>query len=126
MERNIWNAGDRSLSFLFRSTPERKETEDLTRQRIWQNGSVVSAGYPGGRMWYEKYEIQDRKRNSMPQNGGKILKNAYQVTADITGLSVLVVDDVYTTGSTMDAMAQCLLEAGAKEVYFLTVCAGRA
>ena len=105
MERNIWNAGDRSLSFLFRSTPERKETEDLTRQRIWQNGSVVSAGYPGGR-----------------QN----LKNAYQVTADITGLSVLVVDDVYTTGSTMDAMAQCLLEAGAKEVYFLTVCAGRA
>ena len=54
------------------------------------------------------------------------LKNAYQVTADITGLSVLVVDDVYTTGSTMDAMAQCLLEAGAKEVYFLTVCAGRA
>ena len=74
MERNIWNAGDRSLSFLFRSTPERKETEDLTRQRIWQNGSVVSAGYPGGRMWYEKYEIQDRKRNSMPQNGGKILK----------------------------------------------------
>ena len=31
-------------------------------------------GYPGGRMWYEKYEIQDRKRNSMPQNGGKILK----------------------------------------------------
>ena len=56
----------------------------------------------------------------------KSLKNAYQVTADITGLSVLVVDDVYTTGSTMDAMAQCLLEAGAKEVYFLTVCAGRA
>ena len=54
------------------------------------------------------------------------LKNAYQVTADITGLSVLVVDDVYTTGSTMDAMAQCLLEAGAKEVYFFTVCAGRA
>ena len=45
------------------------------------------------------------------------LKNAYQVTADITGLSVLVVDDVYTTGSTMDAMAHCLPEAGAKEVH---------
>ena len=48
------------------------------------------------------------------------------VTRKITGFSVLVVDDVYTTGSTMDAMAMCLQEAGAKDVYFLTVCAGKA
>ena len=104
MERNIWNAGDRSLSFLFRSTPERKETEDVVR-KVRNTRSQ------------KKLNAAKRRQN---------LKNAYQVTADITGLSVLVVDDVYTTGSTMDAMAQCLLEAGAKEVYFLTVCAGRA
>ena len=54
------------------------------------------------------------------------LKNAYQVTERIPGFSVLVVDDVYTTGSTADAMAMCLLEAGAEKVYFLTICAGRA
>ena len=54
------------------------------------------------------------------------LKNAYQVTEKIPGFSVLVVDDVYTTGSTADAMAMCLLEAGAEKVYFLTICAGRA
>ena len=54
------------------------------------------------------------------------LKNAYRVTEKITGFSVLVVDDVYTTGSTADAMAMCLFEAGAEKVYFLTICAGRA
>ena len=43
------------------------------------------------------------------------LKNAYQVTEKIPGFSVLVVDDVYTTGSTADAMAMCLLEAGAEK-----------
>ena len=33
---------------------------------------------------------------------------------------------MYFTGSTADAMAMCLLEAGAEKVYFLTICAGRA
>ena len=65
----------------------------------------------------KKLNASQRKKN---------LRNAYLVTRKITGFSVLVVDDVYTTGSTMDAMAMCLQEAGAKDVYFLTVCAGRA
>ena len=65
----------------------------------------------------KKLNASQRKKN---------LRNAYLVTRKITCFSVLVVDDVYTTGSTMDAMAMCLQGAGAKDVYFLTVCAGRA
>ena len=65
----------------------------------------------------KKLDAAERRRN---------LKKAYLVTRNISSLDVLVVDDVYTTGSTMDAMAMCLREAGAREVYFLTVCAGRA
>ena len=53
------------------------------------------------------------------------LRNAYEVTKKLDDISILVVDDVYTTGSTMDAMAMCLTDAGAQAVYFLTVCAGR-
>ncbi len=53
------------------------------------------------------------------------LRNAYEVTKELDDISILVVDDVYTTGSTMDAMAMCLTDAGAQAVYFLTVCAGR-
>ncbi|MCR5356163.1 MAG: ComF family protein, partial [Lachnospiraceae bacterium] len=32
--------------------------------------------------------------------------------------NVVLIDDIYTTGSTMDAAASCLKEAGVSEVYF--------
>ena len=38
--------------------------------------------------------------------------------------SVLIVDDIYTTGSTVNALAKLLRECGAKRVYVLTVCIG--
>ena len=53
------------------------------------------------------------------------LEEAFLVNEDVLGKRILVVDDVYTTGSTIDAMASCLKKKGASAVYFLTVCIGR-
>ena len=37
---------------------------------------------------------------------------------------VMLIDDIYTTGSTMEACARILKQNGVKEVYFLTLCIG--
>jgi len=38
--------------------------------------------------------------------------------------SVLIVDDIYTTGSTIDSISKKLKRRGVKHVYFLTICIG--
>ena len=34
-------------------------------------------------------------------------------------------DDVYTTGSTVDEAAKCLKKAGVGKIYVLTLCTGK-
>ena len=54
------------------------------------------------------------------------LKNAFQLCGnDVKLKRVVLIDDIYTTGSTLDAAAAALLAAGVEKVYFLSICIGR-
>ena len=53
----------------------------------------------------------DRKNN---------VKGAFKIMKDITGKTVLLIDDVFTTGATINECAKVLIKGGAKEVYVLT------
>jgi competence protein ComFC len=55
---------------------------------------------------------QDRRDN---------VKDAFMATADVAGQSILLIDDVVTTGATLDACATALFNTGAKVVYAMTV-----
>lgn len=63
-------------------------------------------------------ELNDRERRHN-------LKNAFQLTPDIVEYrQILLVDDIYTTGSTMDAVAEVLLSGGAKNIYYICISIG--
>jgi ComF family protein len=54
------------------------------------------------------------------------LKGSYVSTGRLRpGSRVLLVDDVYTTGSTMDELSRVLKNSGAGQVYFVVLCIGK-
>ena len=60
---------------------------------------------------------QERKNN---------LKNAFQTRKSIVQYRqrILIVDDIYTTGSTMEEVTACLKEAGVENVFILSIAIG--
>jgi len=49
------------------------------------------------------------------------LKDAFFATDKVTGRTVLLIDDIYTTGATVREAASALMKAGAKKVCVLTL-----
>lgn len=63
-------------------------------------------------------QLNDKERK---QN----LKNAFQLAPNIVNYKqILVVDDIYTTGSTMDAVAEILSSVGEKNIYYICISIG--
>ena len=53
------------------------------------------------------------------------LKKAFNIDGNVVKLNkAIIVDDIYTTGSTLDALALELKKRGVKAVYFIALCIG--
>lgn len=65
----------------------------------------------------KELEENQRRRN---------LLGAFSLGKDFRPLqNIVLVDDVYTTGSTVDEAAKCLKKAGTQKIYVLTLCTGK-
>lgn len=63
--------------------------------------------------------LNDTQRKKNLEKAFKIRKNGVKLN------KILLIDDIYTTGSTLDGVTTALLAAGVREVYCLTICAGQ-
>lgn len=73
-----------------------------------------------------------RVRHTMPQKElshrerRKNVKDAFETTTQcVIGKNVLLIDDIYTTGNTIDAVAKVLKEKADCKVFFFTISIGQ-
>jgi ComF family protein len=96
------------------------------KDRGFNQSLLLARAFPGAPV---EREALVRTRHTMPQVGLKPkerldnVKGAFAVTdpARVQGKSVLLIDDLYTTGATVKECAKVLLKAGARRVEALTV-----
>lgn len=76
---------------------------------------ILQKGKKTQPMW--GLEKEERRQN---------IKNAFFCTAPlmVVGKEIMLVDDVYTTGATLEELAHMLLRVGAKKIKALTVASG--
>ena len=71
----------------------------------------------------------DKLHGLSSQERRRVLKNSFLIKEEMKDLivnkNILLVDDVFTTGSTVDEMAKVLKLAGAQEVVSLTFLTGK-
>jgi ComF family protein len=99
------------------------------RQRGFNQAQKLAAAFFPEAKARLRNDLLVRLRHTAPQTGmsgverRRNLKNGFGVTqaAVLQGKAVLLVDDVYTTGSTVNEWAKVLLKAGAASVEVLTL-----
>ena len=67
---------------------------------------------------YKRKELSDVQRRKNLEKAFKVNKNI------VKSKKIIIVDDIYTTGSTIDACSEVLLRGGADAVYFITMSIG--
>ena len=54
------------------------------------------------------------------------MKRAFKIDInDVKLNTIVIIADIYTTGATIDSMAQVLKEKGVKKIYFMALAVGR-
>ncbi len=103
-------------------------TDPGRKRRRGFNQAELLANYMGSALGMQVVPALCRTQRRRPQTGlsaaqrRQNMRNCMAADASVSGKRVLLVDDVYTTGSTAQEAARALIKAGAVSVRLMTAC----
>lgn len=105
--------------------PKKEQKRGYNQAEIFARELSLMTGIP---LWKGVKRIRDtvpqKELNDIARKNN--LKNAFQIHENIVEYRyILLVDDIYTTGSTADAVTEVLYQAGAEYIYILSICIGK-
>lgn len=102
------------------------------RERGYNQAEVVAdrfskiAGIPVEKGYIIRREKTRAQKDLTPEERRENLQKAFEPGKRAVDCKrILLIDDIYTTGSTMDAVSKILREGGAEEIYALSICIGK-
>ena len=106
--------------------PKRKRIRGYNQAEIVARHLGKLSGLPVETKWVKRtrYTKPQKSLNNLERK--KNLEEAFEVTRNFEQYqNVLIIDDIYTTGSTIDTIAKQLLEKCNKKVWFFTISIGQ-
>jgi ComF family protein len=99
------------------------------RERGFNQSLILSRVLGGKKQIPVNFSLLKRHKFTLTQTGSnkkerkQNIKGAFEVSdkKKITGKNIILIDDVYTTGATINECAKTLIKAGARKVSALTL-----
>ncbi len=102
--------------------PRRLRERGFNQAQVLAEPLARRLGVPLQSAWCRRQRETEQQAGMSAKARRRNLKSAFEVTADVRGLSLAIVDDVMTTGTTVEVLAAALKKAGARRVQVI-VCA---
>ena len=108
----------------------KRRKRGFNQAEIFAAGIAEITGCPMEPRLVKRVHDTKPQKNLNPEQRKKNLSHAFQGEKEIYHRlgrpgRILIVDDIYTTGATMQGVAQALLRMGAKEIYACCIAVGR-
>ena len=139
----VYDDKGKQMMHLYKYTGQSVLSEVFGRELIKHKGRQIAAWQPAEKLagyvaQALKIPVMEsgliRLKNTRPQNQlndkqrRHNLSDVFEVPASamtqIQGKRILLMDDIYTTGSTLEACGSALRQAGAEDIYFACLCIG--